>query len=64
MGLRMMRTFAATLSMMVAVTLPGTGHAAGPPPLIQMNPQVLSQFQDDFNRESSKTRIILLLSPT
>jgi hypothetical protein len=59
----MTRTWTSALSIVVAVSLE-IGYAAGPPPLVEMNPEVLSQLQANFNRESSKTRIILLLSPT
>ena len=63
----MTRTWAATFSMVVAVTLGifvSTGRAVGQPALTEMNAQVLSHLQADFNQESSKTRVILLLSPT
>ena len=42
-----------------------SGHApAGQPPLLQMNSQVLSGLQAEFNRAPSRVRVILLLSPT
>lgn len=52
--------------MIVAVALAtsvSTGQAE-PPTLTEINTKVLAQLQTDFNKESSKTRIILLLSPT
>ena len=60
------QTWTTTLSLLVAVTLAmvNTGHATEPPALTEMNGKVLAQLQADFNRESTKTRIILLLSPT
>jgi hypothetical protein len=43
-----------------------TNHAtpAGQPPLVQMTPQVLEQFKEDFNRARGQARLIVLLSPT
>ena len=42
-----------------------SGHApAGQPPLVEMNSQLLSALQEDFNQAPSSVRVILLLSPT
>ena len=34
------------------------------PPLVSLSEANVSQFQQSFNAEPSKTRIVLLLSPT
>lgn len=63
----MKRTYTRTFSIVVAVTLGisvSSSHAAEPPTLTEMNTKVLAQLQTEFNQESSKTRVILLLSPT
>ena len=62
----MTRTRTVIVSVLIAVTfgIVSTGHATEPPALTEMNAQVLARLQADFNREASKTRIILLLSPT
>ena len=36
----------------------------GQPPLVSLNDANVSQFQQSFNAAASKTRIVLLLSPT
>jgi len=36
----------------------------GQPPLVSLNEANLSQFQQSFNAAISKTRVVLLLSPT
>ena len=37
---------------------------AGQPPLTTLNPESLPGLRADFNRDSDRSRIILLLSPT
>ena len=56
----------AVVVVMVAARLYLTGHRvpAGQPPLGEMSVAALDDFKTDFNGNSDKFRIILLLSPT
>jgi hypothetical protein len=37
---------------------------AGQPPLVTLHSESLRRLRDDFNRDASQSRVIVLLSPT
>jgi len=52
--------------MLVAARFYFSGHQvpAGQPPLADLNTDSLATLKSDFNRNSDRVRVILLLSPT
>jgi hypothetical protein len=52
---------------LVAITyyLWGSNHTpSGQPPLVSLNQENISQFQQRFNAEGDSMRLVLLVSPT
>jgi hypothetical protein len=66
----MKRAWIVSLSVIAVLLLVGlhftrTSHTpVGQPALVDLRTSQLSTLQDEFNRESANTRVILLLSPT
>ncbi len=56
----------AAVVMLVAARFYFSGHQvpAGQPPLADLNTDSLDTLKSDFNRNSDRVRVILLLSPT
>jgi hypothetical protein len=67
MGLRTMILFAiAAIVLLVAARFYLSGHQvpAGQPPLGEWNSNSLEALKNDFNQDSDRVRVILLLSST
>jgi hypothetical protein len=62
---RALWVMAAIALLAVAFYLWGSSHTPpGQPPLVSLNDANVSEFQRSFDRASSATRVVLLVSPT